>query len=191
MTALLRIIGREGFASVSTNRLADAVGMTPGALFRHFDSLQDMLREAVRRTVIRVEETLPDPELPPLQRLLSLASARARLLASDPGVAWLLRSDEALLVLPEDAAEQLRGLVRKSQRAIRQALEDGAANRTIRQDIPPAVLQVMVSGTIHAVAGSTGVHRTGRRRKRRAPSLDSVLTGLTRILTPRSKWRKP
>ena len=47
--ASLRIVGGRGVTALTTANLAREVGVTTGALFRHFDTLEDILREAVRQ----------------------------------------------------------------------------------------------------------------------------------------------
>lgn len=180
--AALQIIGRRGLSSLTTAALAEAVGVTSGALFRHFASLEEILREVARWAVERIEETFPDPALPPLERLLGLARNRVRLLSTDPGLAWLLRSEQADRALPAEAVARLRELVRRSQRYLTDALREGAAQGSVRDDIEPELLLVPVMGTIHALVGMPGVHRAARRARR--PTPERVLAALERLLMP-------
>lgn len=180
--AVLRIIGERGLTSLTTATLAEEVGVTTGALFRHFASLDEILRETVRLGIERMDETFPDPALPPLERLMELARNRVRVLRSDPGLAWLLGSEQAYLTLPDDAVKALRALVKRSRRYLLQALREGATQGSIRDDIEPEVLLVPVMGTIHTLAGMPGVHRVapGSGTSKR----DAVLSGLERMITP-------
>jgi AcrR family transcriptional regulator len=50
-------------------RLGREVGITSGALFRHFPSRTAMLNEAALRAVALLEATFPSPALHPLERL--------------------------------------------------------------------------------------------------------------------------
>lgn len=168
--------------SLSTTTLAEAVGLTSGALFRHFSSRDEILEEAVRYAVEKIEATFPDPSLEPRQRLLQLARNRVRLLGSDRGLAWLLRSDQAYLALPEAGVEQLRDLVKRSQRYLLGAVREGAERGTIRSDIEPESLVVMVMGTVQALIGITGVHRQEKPTHKR--DAERVLSALERMLVP-------
>ena len=82
-----------------------------------------------------------------------------RLLGGDAGLAWLLRSEQAYLTLPKDAAGRLRDVARRSRRFLLQALREGAEGGSIRDDIEPELLLVPVLATIHAVIGMRGAHR--------------------------------
>ena len=180
--AALRIIGERGIASLTTSTLAEEVGVTTGALFRHFKSREAILQEAARHALAKIESTFPDPTLPPLERLLALAENRVRIVGADPGVAWVLRSEQAYLSLPPDAVAQLRDLVRRSKGFVLTALRDGSADGTIRTDIAPETLFVPVMGTIHALIGMAGIHATaGRTRGSRTVR---VLAALAILLAP-------
>lgn len=180
--AALRIIGERGFASLTTTTLAAEVGVTSGALFRHFDSREAMLHEAAQYALTKIEATFPDPTLSPLERLLTMADNRVRIVGADPGVAWVLRSDQAYLSLPADAVASLQNLVKRSKRFVLAALRDGAADGTIRTDIEPEILFVPVMGTIHALIGMAGVHSAAGRT--RGCSTGRVLAALAVLLAP-------
>lgn len=183
--AVLRIIGERGLTSLTTAALADEVGVTTGALFRHFASLDEILRETVRHGIEKMEETFPDESLPPLVRLMSLARNRVELLRSDSGLAWLLRSEQAYLTLPGDSVASLKALVRRSRRYLLRAIREGASAGSIRDDIDAEALLVPVMGTIHALAGMQGAHHLARKTDRR--QRDAVLSALERMITPEGR----
>ena len=179
MQAVLRIIGERGLTELSTSNLAEEVGVTTGALFRHFATREEMLKGAADYALARINETFPDPYLPPLERLLQLATNRVRMLGSNPGMAWLLRSEQAYLTLPADSVSELRALVRRSRRFLLEALHDGVAQGQIRSDIAPEDMLVPVMGTIHALIGMPGAHRS-----RRKPDHERILAALLTMLAP-------
>ncbi|MBZ0138116.1 MAG: TetR/AcrR family transcriptional regulator [Planctomycetes bacterium] len=182
--AVLRIIGEQGLTSLSTTTLAEEVGVTTGALFRHFPSREAILEGTVDYALTRIDETFPDETLPPLERLRELAARRVRLLGANPGLSWLLRSEQAYLTLPPECAAHLRDAVRRSKRFLLDAIREGAARGDIRDDIEPEVLLVPVMGTIHALIGMPGVHRPAARARR--PDADHIFLALLKMLAPPS-----
>ncbi|MFO7588977.1 MAG: TetR/AcrR family transcriptional regulator [Gemmatimonadota bacterium] len=180
----LRVIGERGVTSLTAATLAGEVGLTSGALFRHFDSMDDILRAAVDCAVERLDATLPEPGLPPRERLHALARARIELLRGEPGLAWMLRSEQAYLVLPADAVERLRAVVARSREALLTSLRDGVRDGSFRQDIAPRDLLVPVMGTIHALTGGAGIHRESTATARR--NAGRALAALIRMLEPPS-----
>lgn len=180
--AVLRIIGERGLASLTIANVAEEVGLTTGALFRHFASREEMLREAARHAITEMEATFPPESAPPLDRILELARRRLAVLGSDAGISWIVRSDQAWLTLSPDALEPLKELVLRTRKFLLKAIREGAAVGVIRDDIAPEVLFVPVIGTIHALLDSPGVHRfaVGRGRRTHAPVLDA----LARLISP-------
>jgi AcrR family transcriptional regulator len=67
-------------------RLGREVGVTSGALFRHFPSRTAMLNEAAARAVAVLETTFPPVDLPPLERPRRLVAARSGLAAAHAGI---------------------------------------------------------------------------------------------------------
>ncbi|MCH8315145.1 MAG: TetR/AcrR family transcriptional regulator [Planctomycetes bacterium] len=180
--AVLHIIGRRGLTSLTMSTLAAEIGVTSGALFRHFETRDDILREVVRHGVAKIDRTFPDKSLPPLERLFTLARNRIRLLGPDPGLAWLLRSEQAYLTLPKDAVNELRDVARRSRRFLLKAIRDGAADGSIRSDIPPEVLLVPIIGTIHTLIGTPGASQHAQGKQHRNTS--RVLAALERMIIP-------
>ena len=180
VTAVLNIIGRQGFKSLSAQTIADEVGITSGALFRHFASLHRIYEEVVRYAIAELEDTFPDESLNPLERLLELARKRVRLLGSNPGLAWLLRSEQAYLILPEESGELLREIAGRSRQYLLKAICDGALQGSIRNDIEPEILVVPVMGTIHALIAMPGVHKPAATGYSVEP--DDVLSALEQMI---------
>lgn len=180
--AVLRLIGEQGLATLSTSTIAAEVGVTPGALFRHFATVDAMLAETVSVALERIEGTFPDPTLPALPYLRELARRRIELLGGDPGLAWLLRSEQAYLTLPEEAVERLKGIVHRSKSTILEQIEVGIADGSIRSDLAPSTLRTVFVGTVHALIGAAGVRKHAS--PGRPSSSDDVLDGLIRLLQP-------
>ncbi len=178
--AILRIIGAQGLTSLTTATIAAEVGVSSGALFRHFASREEMLQATVEHALRKIEMTFPEESLPPLERLLEMARSRVRLLDANPGIAWLLKSDQAYMELPTEAVQQLRGLAKRSRTVILGAIREGAAQGSIRNDITPEVLIVTVVGTIHALTGLSSTNRPSAIRKK--PDSEHVLAGLGLML---------
>jgi AcrR family transcriptional regulator len=180
--AVLRIIGQRGLTKLTTTTIAAEVGITSGGLFRHFASRQEILSEAVRYGIAKIEATFPEDTLPPAERLCELARRRVHVLASEPGLAWLLRSEQAFLALPMEAVGWLAEIIKRSRLYVLTALREGAAEGTIRDDIEPEILSVTVMGTIHALIGMTGMRRRVASEGKEDP--ETVLNALMRMIEP-------
>jgi AcrR family transcriptional regulator len=179
---VFRIVGERGVTSLTTTALAEEVGVSTGALFRHFPSRDAILQGAVEYALGRIEDTFPPTHLPPMERMLRLARNRVRLFESDPGLGWLVRSDQASMILPTDAVARLSAVVGRSRDYLLEAIREGIAQGGIRDDIEPEALLVVVMGTIHALVGGSGAH--SRSARDRGRDQDRVLAALERLLAP-------
>jgi len=180
--AALRIIGEQGVTAFTTATLAAEIGVTTGALFRHFESLNEILLETVRHAVSVIDETFPDRSTPPRERVTALAKNRVSTLRSEPGIVWLLQSDQAYLTIPEEGVKLLRGAAARTRKFIIEAIREGVADRSIRDDIKPETLLVFIIGTIHSVIGGKS---PGKPQKE--PSAHEVLGALSKLLAPVGK----
>ncbi|MCB9913986.1 MAG: TetR/AcrR family transcriptional regulator [Planctomycetes bacterium] len=179
--AALRRIGAKGSPALTAASLAEDVGLSSGALFRHFTSMDEILVAAVEYAVERIEATLPDPALPPLARLRALAGERVRVVREHPGLAWLLLSDQVWLVVPEAGVARLRQLVRRSRELILGAFTEARAAGALRADVPLEALLPVFTGTVHGLIASGGVHR-GAGTPPPAQDPDAVLDTLFKLL---------
>jgi TetR/AcrR family transcriptional regulator len=173
--AALTVIGSEGASALTAAKIAKHVGVTSGALFRHFPSLEAILDEAVDRSLVALDETFPSSELPPLERLRAIATARIALLSSNPGLSWLLMSDQVYLTVSDGAVSRLRAMVKRSRSFLLSALREAIKDGTIRRDVSAENLLVIFTGTVHSLVGARGVHRG---RTRRDDALDALFTML-------------
>ena len=182
VSAVLEIVGEQGISALTTATLAEAVGVTSGALFRHFDSIDEMLEETARYAASRIDETFPDDALPASERLHRFTRSRVELLRAQPGIAWLLRSEQSHLALPPGAIVLLQKRVQRSRRFVLAALKEGMADGSVRDDVEPASLFVIVMGTIHTLVGRP----RGRRKKTGQLSKESsgAISALMRLIAP-------
>jgi len=180
--AALKIIGTKGIAELTMVNLAQELGVSPGAPFRHFKSRDEILMEVGRRVAELVGATFPDPALPPLERLKGLFLARTEVLGKESGLARLIFSDQFAKALPPEAAAQIHRIVKQTRTYLLQILKDAAAAGLVRRDIPAEDLLVPVIGTLQHLGFLTAVtaDRTGFPR----PEAARVLTTLLALLSP-------
>lgn len=174
----LRIIEEQGITSLSTATLAEALGLSTGAPFKHFASWKDIYREMANVGLEIIEETFPDNSLTGIEQLFGLMKNRIDALQSIPGLTWLLRSEQAYLTLPEDSVEALQNIAKRSQKYLLAAIKKSIAEGGIRDDIAPQDVLVIAMGTIHALSGLPSLRQ---QKKKKSP--DKVLKTLKLLLT--------
>lgn len=150
--AALRIIATRGISALTVAALATELGLTGGALYRHFTSTEEILVAVAARAVELVDATLPAPELPPLEWLERFVESRAKTVGGHPGLARLLVSDQLAMALPPAAVEHVHGAVRRTFAAIEQAVRRGQELGDVRGDVDARDLVPIVAGTVQLAA---------------------------------------
>ncbi len=174
--AALRLIATRGIAELTTRLVAEAVGLTTGALFRHFGSIDEILCAVVDRVEQLLRSTYPPADLPPVERLERFVDARAATVGENVGILRLVLSEQFALALPREAAMKLQGAVMESRAFLKRALEEGQERGEIRDDVTPDVLTTVVMGTIQVAAFDAARGAPG------SPGRSGVRAGLLRLL---------
>lgn len=168
--AALHVIGTKGIAELTMANLAAELGVTSGALFRHFASRDEILEAVALRVAELVGATLPETSLPPLERLERLFLARTEILGREAGIARLVFSDQFTKALPPGAVVHIHRIVTETRGFLLQTLRDAAAAGLMRRDIPAEALLPIVMGTLQhlgfltALAPDSGIKHTDARK---------------------------
>lgn len=174
--AALHIIATRGIAALSTRALAEHVGLSSGAIFRHFASLDALLDAVVARVEAVLESTYPPRDLPPLARLLRFVEARSAAVGGQVGILRLVLSEQFLLALPQGGSARLQACVHKTRHFVRGCLREAQLAGEVRADVDASALAVVVMGTIQMLALSTATAR------QRAAVSRAVRDGLVALL---------
>src|SRR5512133_3920382 len=92
--AALRVIAAHGTGRFTALAVAREVGVTDGALFRHFPSMEAIVDAAIDRVEELLFEGFPPAEEDPLDRLGAFFRRRATVIRRSPGISPLVISDE-------------------------------------------------------------------------------------------------
>jgi TetR/AcrR family transcriptional regulator len=157
--AALQIIATRGVAALTTRNLAEQVGLSSGAIFRHFASIDALLDAVVARVESVLESTYPSSELSPRERLDRFVESRSTAVGGQVGIMHLVLSEQFLLALSKGGSARLSGCVRKTREFLLECLREGQAAGEFRADIDPSALVVIVMGAIQMLALSTANRR--------------------------------
>lgn len=180
--AALRIIASRGIAALNTRALAAEVGLSSGAIFRHFPSIAAVLDGAVAQVETLLDATYPPTALPPRDRLLRFIETRSKTVGSQEGILRLLLSDQFLLALPEEGAGRLRRCVDKTKQFILECIRQGQKTQAVRDDVDAEVLTAIVMGTVQMLALATA--NSPQQHHVLADKAQSVREGLGKLLDP-------
>lgn len=186
--AALHIVATRGIAALSTRSLAAEVGLSSGAIFRHFDSLDALLEAVVTRVEAVLDATYPDAGAPPVERLERFIEARSNAVGRQLGILRLVLSEQFLLALPRSGSARLSACVEKTRAFVLACIRDGQTSGELRADLPAETLAPIVMGAVQMLALSPSKARL-REAEARAV-LGSLLALLRSPATARSSSRK-
>jgi AcrR family transcriptional regulator len=179
--AALHIIATKGIAALSTRSLAAQVGLSTGAIFRHFASLDALLDAVVARVEAVLDATYPPLSLPPLERLERFMEVRSTAVGNQRGILRLVLSEQFLLALPESGSARLSSCVQKTRAFIVDCLREAQAAGELRGDVPVETLVPIVMGTVQMLALSPS---KPRQRKAETRAVMGSLLALLRSPVP-------
>jgi AcrR family transcriptional regulator len=154
--AALHIIATRGITALSTRALAEHLGLSSGALFRHFPTLDALLTGVVDRVEAVLASTYPPEGLPPAERLAAFVQARSTAVGERLGILRLMQSEQFRLALPADGSARLAACVSRTRAFLHDCLREGQAEGAFRTDATPESLTMIVVGTVQALAQGAG-----------------------------------
>ncbi|MCC6999398.1 MAG: TetR/AcrR family transcriptional regulator [Deltaproteobacteria bacterium] len=186
--AALRLVATRGIAALTTRSLAAEVGLSSGAIFRHFASLEALLEAVVARVEAVLESTYPAADLPPVERLRRFVVARSTAVGSQLGILRLVLSEQFLLALPRRGSDRLTACVQRSRAFVLACLREGQRSGELRAELPAETLAPIVMGTVQMLALSP--LRARRREAEARRVVDSLFALLGSPVVARSSSRK-
>jgi AcrR family transcriptional regulator len=134
--ATLRLVAEYGLVGASMSRIAEAVGISNAALYRHFDSREDILIAAHDALIERVFRWLKSSRAPnAIDRLRELGESHARIFSKDIE-GFNAPMFQFISWIPRDRVHE--HVVRRRVEMLRwyaDLVDEGKAQGTIRTDI--------------------------------------------------------
>lgn len=150
----LELAGVRGVAKVSTQAIADHMGVSQATVFRHFKTRDDVFLEAIgliKRDVMQaLAPIFDDKATPGAVRLERLIHAHLGFVQDRHGIPALLFSDCLHQESPHLKAE-IRQLMKAYGGRVAQLVMDGVADGSLRADADPALLGQTVVTMVQGV----------------------------------------
>ena len=177
LDATLAIISEKGLEGATVTRIAAAVGLTPGALYRHFDSRATLIAEANRLANLRAMDWTSSSSNPDILQRIEELSATHAAWASD-NFNTVVRPFFVELASSPDDAERLSVTAFGSFRAVVDMAEEAKSRGLIREDIPAidvawALHMFAWTEDIAVMSGATEALEDGILRRNLKRMLDS------------------
>lgn len=153
--AALRLVATRGIVALTMALLAREVEVTPGALYKHFASRDEILVAMARRARSLMAQDLPTGIQDPMERLEAFYQARLGTAQRHLGVVRMVSSEQLALGLPPEAAAQLQAVVTETRAFLLDTLRQGQRLGQVRSDQPAEGLLMIIMGTVFLLALSS------------------------------------
>jgi len=135
--AVLDIISNEGLAKLSTKNLAARVGVSEGAIYRHFKSKRNILLsvvEDVHDNLVVNQKTIANSNMSPSVKLFTFFCKQIKYLIYNKGITILLLS-EATHANDSLLKERLLEILKAQKALLIQIVNEGIKHGTWHKDI--------------------------------------------------------
>lgn len=150
----LRLADELGPDRLTTQAIADAVGVTQAAIFRHFPTKQALWRavaDALAETMTGAWQRELDGSSAPERRLIALIQAQLRLIEANPAIPAILHSRE-LQTENAELRQRCLELMKRFQGLLSSELRIAQAAGTLRTDIAPEDCAVLMISLVQGLA---------------------------------------
>jgi AcrR family transcriptional regulator len=188
--AAMRVLVARGARGFTAKAVADTIGVTDGALFRHFRSMEDIVEAVIERMESALFGDFPPPHDDPIDRLHAFFDRRIASVLAQPDLSRLLFSDHLAQLGGERSAARIEEFKRRSHRFVLDGLQEAASRGLLAPGLEPEPAAILVIGAIHGIGHAGTRLRTGRAALRLAERVWTVLEGTLRGTAVGSPARK-
>lgn len=154
LATALRIADELGPDRLTTHAVAEAVGLTQPAIFRHFPSKQALwhaVAQHIRARMMAAWDEALAPDAPAEARIAALVDAQLHTIESSPAIPAILFSRE-LHVENSELRQTFAGLMVAFHKIIAAELHKAGEAGSVRKDLPPSDGAVLLISLVQGLA---------------------------------------
>ncbi|HKI46288.1 MAG TPA: TetR/AcrR family transcriptional regulator [Balneolales bacterium] len=146
--AVLQIIAEKGLHGVSTRNLARKVGLSEGAIFRHFASKRDIIKGIMDDVASDLVDSLREiafGSLPAEKKLFTYLCKNVNYLKENQGITILLFS-EATHLGDDELKRKLNLILSEQKQFVIKMVKDGIAEGVFDRQVDPEDVAILYMG---------------------------------------------
>lgn len=150
MISTVKLIEKGGIGNVTIKHLAKEINVTEGAIYKHFESKEDILTktlEMARSDVMAVFFKARQSDKPPLDVLEEIYLRQSAFFESNPAYVIIILS-EALYRELDYLSQIIKRIMKESRIIIHEIISEGQKRNQIRKDIDTAQLCFVIMSTL-------------------------------------------
>ncbi len=146
----IKLIADKGIQGLTIKNLANAIGVTEPAIYRHFASKQQILIEILyllKNNKADFFDDIQDNKLNPLEQLKMLFKKRFKYFSNNPAIASVIFSEELFRNDPL-LSEKVFEIMKANQKVILNILKAGQKESVIKKNVNVNQLAFIITGAI-------------------------------------------
>ncbi len=155
LDAAMHILATEGAKKFTAQHIAEEVGITAGAIFRHFSTMDQIVDAVIDRIESILFDGFPPVAPRPFDRLQDFFQRRIQVIARNSDISRILLSDQVADLGGDQAMVRVRDFKKRSQRFVRQCLQEASDQGELLHETGHEAASVIILGSILAVGHST------------------------------------
>jgi AcrR family transcriptional regulator len=152
--AAMCIIASKGARKFTAKLIGAKVGVTAGAIFRHFETMDAIVEAIIGRMEAILFEGFPPASADPIERLGIFFQRRVRAIVANPHVSRMLLSDHLAQAGGRAQAKRLEEFKRRSRNFVFECLCEARNAGMLLGGAGPEEGTILVLGSIFALAHS-------------------------------------
>jgi AcrR family transcriptional regulator len=150
--AALRVIATQGLGRFTAVAIAREVGLTDGALFRHFPSKEAIVDAAIDRVEELLFEGFPPEADDPVERLGAFFRRRVAVIREHRGISSLVATEELAKAGTADGVARVAAFRRRSTEFVRACLTAAEREGQLAPGLGAEEAAIVVLGALLALA---------------------------------------
>lgn len=148
----INIIAFEGARAFTAKNIATAVGMTSGGIFRHFESMEAIVVDAIERVEEVLASDFPSGVQDPIKRLRDFFLQRTGTILAHPGISRLLLSDHLEQATGIETAKRLSKIKIRSRKFIHECIQEAKQMGLLGAGVNTEAATAIVVGAILSIS---------------------------------------
>jgi AcrR family transcriptional regulator len=144
----MRILATKGARRFTVQLLAKEIGITGGAIYRHFESMEAIVDAVIQRVESILFRDFPPRDADPLARLQTFFHRRTKAIAENPHISRLLLTDHLAQAVGPAQARRLDEFKRRSRGFVMECLGEAQRAGMLAEGSTPEAGAVLVIGSI-------------------------------------------
>lgn len=151
----IRILAIDGARAFTAKNIATEVGVTSGAIFRHFVNMETIVGDTIAMIETTLTGDFPVGVEDPIKRLKVFFLNRTKTILAHPDITRLLLSDHLDQAAGHDAARSLAKAKIRSRKFVLECLQEAEQTGSLGNGVDAEVAMVIVIGAILSMSHAT------------------------------------